>query len=1049
MNLRAHGFTLFFWAALAAWAVVLAWGFEAQSFEDRVVSNATLHAVDIGARARLYFAAVGAFLATGALVGLVLRLLERALAAEALRHIENASFVGVILVALAGVTSMQTDAVRLCVALQLAYVACALLDVRAFAGGTSTGRGFLFLLIAAGAYGLVVLTPWATNPWATALTTAVLFALARALEPVAGGRIFDRVVGVLAALSSVPLALIVREEIVLVAHQRGHAGVTHAHATWICAALIAAGAWLLCRRSRVGTRAVPERLVTRVSFPLLIIALTLLAGWTAARAPLNEMLESGNAGVTLQQWYEFGRWPFFETLDVHGLSDCFMGFLYSCANGWNGIAWQHWDMVPYAFIHVAVYALLARLLGNAPLAFVLVVASPFVRALFPPEAAMGVVFLFVALWSTRAGTGRAAAWTAAAWIALALWRVDLAFAAGIALVGVWVVTCIIDRARPAGWKRAPLAFVIVVATAAAAACVMALALGVDPLGRLREFARIAASDTAFGRARMFDVLEPAVVWRTFVMPLVTIAALVALIWKARSEGEAGRARRWATLALVFLGLFSLALFTRGLVRHTFVEHDATFVTAFQFAVVALSPLVLLRSEQRVAATALFATLHVLLPLAFDVGAPGSSTLAWRANPLTRASIRVRNWQPVAEGVDRSPVSDEFRAHNIEPMRALARGVLAEGETFVDLSGSPMLYVYSGVRTPHWANHLIVLQGDELQKRCLAELESARAPLFVLSQEFDLAARDGMIADVEIDKVPLALWHARIFDAVHARAEPFTLAGRWIVWSRADWAPAVAWGPEPDLLGEMSVGTSAPERAFDVPAGATFTLAAEGSAASAGRLRVTLLTENASFSDLIERDIEWPAGATRRYVDVPGEGGALRVTVRACTAAGGLSLTALRAEMRVDPARAEAALRTARVIDTELGATARLWGKYDAVPRVSRSVLHAASVEACAIQAGGVQRFAFQPLPRAERSVLIEAEITNTSAPGSAVRVSYGVGEVVSGSFRLTLGAQGERAAYVLRPGMQPNWHRRPNSWVEIESVGGDLFVHSLRFLNDD
>src|SRR5204863_4639842 len=119
VNLRAHGLTALFWAALAAWCALHFADFDTAGFDDRIVSNATLHGVDVGARGWTYGAALLAFVIAGLLVAYGLTRFERAIGEVPSKNIEHASLVGLLLVLLAGITSLQVDAVTLCAALEL------------------------------------------------------------------------------------------------------------------------------------------------------------------------------------------------------------------------------------------------------------------------------------------------------------------------------------------------------------------------------------------------------------------------------------------------------------------------------------------------------------------------------------------------------------------------------------------------------------------------------------------------------------------------------------------------------------------------------------------------------------------------------------------------------------------------------------------------------------------------------------------------------------------------------------------------------------------
>jgi hypothetical protein len=359
----------------------------------------------------------------------------------------------------------------------------------------------------------------------------------------------------------------------------------------------------------------------------------------------------------------------------------------------------------------------------------------------------------------------------------------------------------------------------------------------------------------------------------------------------------------------------------------------------------------------------------------------------------------------------------------------------------------MLYVYTGARSPHWVNHLIVLQGDVLQKRFLAELEQERAPLLVMRQDYDLAREAGMTPDVMIDEIPLALWHARIFDELMARSEPFRMAGRWQLWARSDWAPTNDWGPEGLNLGDVRPGSSA----FELAPGATLRLVVHGTTAARAQLNLQFSVDDGVSVEPRTRTIIWPNGACYLYVDVLTATRPTRIALQsiAADATSGLTLGRIDARQVVDPVRADAAVRAEAVSETMLGQTALSWGRHDQVPRVTVVPLLAATDPSRRVEAGGHARLDFVPLPRAERSLLCELTLSSAEAGAGTVVVRYGVGDLVGGTYRFDLDRSAGPATYVFRPGMQANWHLRPNSWIEVGSPERDIVVHSARFCAND
>lgn len=1071
MKRLAPGRASLFGAGLAAWVVVANASGPLSGFDDRVVSAASLAGVDVDARTRTYAWALLAFIVGGAVATWLASLVERVCGAETRDDVEDASLVGVALLVAAAAGSAEVAAVRTLAALLVAFVLGRVLDARVFRASVHPRPGLAFASTACGAFGLASLTPWRGSGVAVALLASgmhlVLHGLAR--RP-AGSRAVVRALAVLTASAWTPLALVVREELRL-------DGVPDTIATLTVVALVAILAVVAARAWGRGKRYDVERALSRSALPGLLLGFAFLSYWVVQREPLPEMFEGANAGLTIQQWFEHGRWPFVDTFSVHGLSDSGMGLLYALVHGWSGTTWQHWDLVPYVAASIAAYAVTARVTGSALLAFAVFAASPFAKDSFPQMVSIAVVFTFVAVRAARSNRVLVFAWSAVAWVAFVAWRLDLGAAAAVGLVAAIVAAHAIEPERPLAWARRVTPFLAVCVVAALVAWIVCRVRGVDAWDRVQDLAGVLGSNQAFGRTTVATRLDSGVTLRLFAVPAAVIAVLVLAVARARRRDALDSPRGAAVVALVFLGAFSLAIATRGLVRHTFVENEGEYATAFGFAVLSLAPCVLVDASRRTAAWAAFLALHALLPSAMRVGQGPQQDGGVRGNLYARVVHRLESWRALpgdASRVERSPVTDEFRAHNVEPLRSLCERCLSGEETFLDLSGSPMLYVYSGARSPHWLNHVIAVQGETMQRRFESVIGRRDVPCVVLHQDAARAAAEGMRADVEIDGVPLELWHSRLFARAHAVCVPFRAAGRWDVWTTSSWA-APASSETLERTASLSTSDARARATIEAAPGETIVVRFRARVGSEGRVRVAWNRHEAGFVADESRDVDWDATWSEREIAILGEGGAYRVEdlhvdvaaqdhgQEASIGSGGvLAFESIDVGVSRDPEYTTIAARTAVPVATHWGPLARAWGAHDPFPRRPGTSWHGNSSHGDSSPGGDAAplravvgadgraraRLEIPPTGPREHEALLVVELESPGSGSTRVTLTYGAGPVASGTFDFDL-PRGGREVCVLRPGLQALWARRPNDWLEFSTDGVPLDVRSVATAHDE
>ena len=119
---------------------------------------------------------------------------------------------------------------------------------------------------------MLAVTPWRTQAWAVAIVTVLALTALTIAERAGRDRDVALALGCAAAAAFVPLALVLREEFVLVANQRG-IGVSHPVASLTCTLTLLVVGFFVARRRPFDA----GRVLARVTFPALILGFTFLA----------------------------------------------------------------------------------------------------------------------------------------------------------------------------------------------------------------------------------------------------------------------------------------------------------------------------------------------------------------------------------------------------------------------------------------------------------------------------------------------------------------------------------------------------------------------------------------------------------------------------------------------------------------------------------------------------------------------------------------------------------------------------------------------------
>jgi hypothetical protein len=312
--------------------------------------------------------------------------------------------------------------------------------------------------------------------------------------------------------------------------------------------------------------------------------------------------------------------------------------------------------------------------------------------------------------------------------ALFVWRLDNGFATALASGAVLLAWPALDpgfRPRPSALLRAMLS---VLAAYALVFFVLSWWRGVDPSARLVDLWHIVNSSQGFGGSKIAPRREPYQNVHLFLMPALVLA-VAGWVWvRRRRELDAAHPARGAALVVLYLAAYYFANYPRGLVRHTFYELGNVYLQSFSFAVLALA-VYALSSLGATARAALFLGTATLLGSSFHLEGPMPESAGAFQPLLHKVERHMRDYPRLPhtdQPIDRSPIWPYLIERHYGAVDAFVKRQLAPRETFLDLAYSPMLYVYTHRRSPHYLNHLFLAHDDWLNKRAVEEFSQQRS-----------------------------------------------------------------------------------------------------------------------------------------------------------------------------------------------------------------------------------------------------------------------------------------------------------------------------------
>ncbi len=515
------------------------------------------------------------------------------------------------------------------------------------------------------------------------------------------------------------------------------------------------------------------RSISNFYFPWLLIGLIAFSYYKPVAEVSAEMFEQANPALSIQQYFEFGKLPWLQTFSSHSGADWITGFIYSLLNGFSGLSYHCYDFLIIVLYIVLMYYALKNI-TNAYAAILSVLLFPYVNLLLPQFHFMMLLPLLILATTLKAPTFKNYFFLFSCLILMPLWRYDLAYGNILSLLGCLTLFFFLRKdlrsSLPALRKGFLFALIVPVILFIAALMLSHRSL----LTTMKDALAYLGTPQAFGTKDLAN--EKTLVYYAlyFIFPVavgICFFYVLSRLWLSKDSAEKPG---FSLVTVLFLSIYYIANFHRGLIRHNLSEGWDTAFTSFAFLIIIITVHHFLRSKNqtlRVAATLAFATL-LLAQFKYPKPDLDKNNYYKEINAAVCSPLQLKFEK---KKIDRGSLSDSNSKELYTDLKDFLDKNIPADATFLDFSNTPMLYFYTHRQSPNYFNQIPhTALNVYLQERFLEELKNYKVPV-VLFSNYPYQWWDSF------DGIPNTYRHYLIAEYIYKHYQPYAIINKHTVW----------------------------------------------------------------------------------------------------------------------------------------------------------------------------------------------------------------------------------------------------------------------------
>lgn len=771
-------------------------GFELEMFNGRSISVATYEGIDIAKRVNTFYNGFFVFVILAFAFTYVIARFNSIFSGKDLKLLNSISAAGICLLFFQVLGGNIQPSLHLIIAIQLLFIAgMAMKSKWNFDDGENTYTPLLVWIISLSfslfflqvqLFQLAGINGSQSLPIFVFSFSAVLllfYFLTQRIEPISASSVEGKI-RISAPLAFIPLLSVVSNEIYMILnqHQIHQLDIKFIFGSLLMLLVI----WMAYRRKkwRKEIQTKPSDLfysLNRSWFPILCVGIAALATYKPIVIPGIDWFEDANRILPLQQFHDFGKIPFLDTFSSHAFSDFAPGALFSFLNGYNPLGGFVYQFIIPVIVTLVIYYLVFRITENGLIAAFIALFYPYSDFILPTYYNLIPVSI-LALFNLyrKQSTGNYVVYFLLI-VLMIFWRIDLGSANLVAGIIGLLILC---YATP-GYKTDSKMLWKGLGLVSAASFILFLITAITYQGnlflRISEVLGYISSFQSYGLKELSPQKDIKYYSLYFVLPILVFTAAAYAFYRLVSNKENTKQNNKLALAILFLSIFYVANFQRGLVRHTLAEQWDTALTSYGFFILASTVFFNSRFQKNKALGFFaFTSLATLLVINYKFNSPELS----RSNTYLFAKQQEAQGlfiTPAAVVLNRTPeqAGTELKYKDLDKF---LKNNFPDSSTFLDFSNSPMLYYYLHRITPNYFCQIPhTAHNEKLQRDFLTNLNKYDIPVVIFSNV------PASFWDY-LDGIPNTLRHYRISEYIYKNYKPFAIINNHSVWLKRNSNP---------------------------------------------------------------------------------------------------------------------------------------------------------------------------------------------------------------------------------------------------------------------
>ena len=308
-----------------------------------------------------------------------------------------------------------------------------------------------------------------------------------------------------------------------------------------------------------------------IVFPITVAGITCLSIQIPLSSVYNlDLFESANSSILMSDFLNYGDIPIVQHYGGHMMTGVWEGILYAVINNdFAGIVSPYGGLINVV-LALLFYFVVAKI-WNREMGLVISLLFPFLG--FISYYGLGFLVCIAAMAYIRKNNMTRAILLWGSFVWCALYRLDLGFAFGIAVIIALLIYVIVEKNVKA-FKELGLSLIGWGIIGGIAWFVICIVKGLNPINRLIEFLMINLSNQNWAYTGIGTVDNLLFAWGYIIVPFAMVLMLIYTVF-SRTFRERVGAERWMLLLILNLSYFQN--FSRGLVRHSLAENSTTIV----------------------------------------------------------------------------------------------------------------------------------------------------------------------------------------------------------------------------------------------------------------------------------------------------------------------------------------------------------------------------------------------------------------------------------------------------------------------------------------